>query len=104
MARTKSARFKNPPTGLAANVGRALGKLMAQRDRLARQLSGVEQEIEKVRASEAESGPLPPATRKRKAAANGGRAVSESSRRKMDDAARLRAAETRKPNKSATGR
>ncbi len=102
MARKQSARFKNPPTGLAANVGRALGKLMAQRDRLMNQLSGVEEEIEKARAAEAdtEPDPVPPSVRSRKTPAVSGRALSEASRRKLAQGAKQRAAATRTPNKS----
>lgn len=104
MARKKSTRFKNPPTGLAAYVGRALGKLMAQRDKLSRQLSGVEHEIESVRASVAASGPVPPLSRKRQAAATAStRSLSDASRRKMSDAAKRRWAATRTANKGGTG-
>lgn len=104
MARKKSTRFKNPPTGLAAYVGRALGKLVAQRDKLARQLSGVEREIENVRASVAVSGPMPPAARTRQTTAGASaRRLSEASRRKMSDAAKRRWAATRTANKGATG-
>lgn len=106
MARRKSTRFKNPPTGLAAYVGRALGKLMAQRDKLSRQLSGVEREIESVRASVAASGPMPPVSRKRQASAvtANARSLSDASRRKMSDAAKRRWAATRTANKGGTGR
>ena len=93
----KAGRFKNKPTGLAAFIGRTLGKLAAKRDRLARQLAGVDKEIADVRASVGRLPDVPgPPTGKagRKRAP-----MSEATRRKMADAARARWAAARKAGK-----
>ena len=94
----KSGRFKNKPTGLAAYVGRALGKLAAKRDRLARQLAGVDKEIADVRASVgsiAQKRPVPPQAARKATRAP----MSEATRRKMADAAKARWAAARKAGK-----
>jgi hypothetical protein len=87
----KQGRFKNKPTGLAAFIGRTLGKLAAKRDRLARQLAGVDKEIADVRASVGRlpSEPKVKAIRKRAP-------MSEVTRKKMADAAKARWAKVRK--------
>ena len=94
----KPGRFRNKPTGLAAFVGRALGKLAAKRDRLARQLAGIDKEIADVRASvgsiAATRAMSPQAARKAARAP-----MSEATRRKMADAARARWAAARKAGK-----
>jgi len=93
----RSGRFRNKPTGLAAFVGRALGKLAAKRDRLARQLAGVDKEIADVRASVgslASTRPVPQQARKAARAP-----MSEATRQKMADAAKARWAAARKAGK-----
>lgn len=98
MAKKKSARFKNKPTGLAAYIGRALGKLAAKRDKLARQLAGVEREISDVQKSVGSlspKAPVPPQAAKRTRAP-----MSEATRRKMADAAKARWAAARKAGKT----
>ena len=89
----KPGRFKNKPTGLAAFVGRTLGRLAAKRDRLARQLAGVDKEIADVRASVGRR-PDTPTVKTRKRAP-----MSEATRRKMADAARARWAAAKKAGK-----
>ena len=100
----KTSRFKNPPTGVAVSVGRALGRLMARRDKLMQQLSGVDEKIAEARAREAADvdSPVPPRVRSRAVA--GGRAVTESSRRTMETAARKRWPAVKRPNSKGTGR
>ena len=103
MAKKKQGRFKNKPTGLAAYVGRAMGKLMAKRDNLARQLAGVDREIADVRESlgrHAPAGPVPP---EKAAAKVSRRPMSEATRKKMADAAKARWAAARKAGKQRLG-
>lgn len=105
MAKKKTGRFRNKPTGLAAYIGRALGKLAAKRDNLARQLAGVEQEIESVRKSVgglAAPGPVPPAAA-RKATARKRAPLSDAARRKMADAAKARWAAAKKAGRTRLG-
>ena len=90
----KPGRFKNKPTGLAAFVGRTLGKLAAKRDRLARQLAGVDKEIADVHASVGRLPDKPKAQAARKRAP-----MSEATRKKMADAAKARWAAARKAGK-----
>lgn len=103
MAKKKSGKFKNKPTGLAAYVGRAMGKLAAKRDNLARQLAGVEREIADVRRSigaHEPKGPMPPT----KSAARAGRQpMSEATRKKMADAAKARWAAAKKAGRTKLG-
>lgn len=101
----KTSRFKNPPSGVAASVGRALGRLMARRDKLMQQLSGVDEKIAAARAEESsdDDSPVPPKVRTRVAVA-GGRAVSESSRRTMETTAKKRWQGVKRPNSKGMGR
>ena len=95
----KSGRFKNKPTGLAAYIGRALGKLAAKRDRLARQLAGVDKEIADVRESVGSLASKGVATLQRAARKTTRTPMSEATRRKMADAAKARWAAARKAGK-----
>ena len=102
MAKKKSGRFKNKPTGLAAYVGRAMGKLMAKRDRLARQLAGVDKEIADVRntlGGPGRKGPMPPHA----AAKVARKPMSEATRKKMADAAKARWAAVKKAGNQRQG-
>ncbi len=104
MAKKKSGKFKNKPTGLAAYVGRAMGKLAAKRDNLAKQLAGVEREMADVQDSlgrHAAKGPLPPA--KMAPMAAGRRPMSEATRKKMADAAKARWAAAKKAGRTKLG-
>ncbi len=105
MAKKKTGRFKNKPTGLAAYIGRALGKLAAKRDNLARQLAGVEQEIESVRKSVGTFGPAGPVPPDAVHTAAGGKRapMSEATRRKMADAAKARWAAAKKAGRTRLG-
>ena len=104
MTKKKQGRFKNKPTGLAAYVGRALGKLAARRDSLARKLAGVEREIADVQksvGSVAPRGPMPPQQ------GVAGKAVRppmpEATRRRMADAAKARWAVAKKAGRTKLG-
>jgi hypothetical protein len=94
----KPGRFKNKPTGLAAFIGRTLGKLAAKRDRLARQLAGVDKEIADVRASVGRLPDAPKAEAARKRAP-----MSEATRKKMADAAKARWAKVKKAGGTRQG-
>ena len=97
----KSGRFKNKSTGLAAFVGRTLGKLAAKRDRLVRQLAGVDKEIADVResAGKVADGPGP----SKRAAARKRAPLSAATRKKMADAAKARWAKVKKAGGNRQG-
>lgn len=103
-AAKKTARFKNPPTGVAVSVGRALGRLMAQRDKLMQQLTGVEEQIADAHASAARRADhlMPPEVSKATPAS--GRGASESSRRTMETATKKRWQAVKRPNSKGMGR
>ena len=105
MAKKTTARFKNKSTGLAAYIGRALGKLAAKRDTLARQLAGIEQEIESVRKSVGgfTEPRVAPAQATRPAVGKKRAPLSEASRRKMADAAKARWAAAKKAGRTRLG-
>jgi hypothetical protein len=104
VAKKKSARFKNRPAGIAAMIGRALGRLAAKRDRLARQLAGVDKEIAAVKASVDRAAKVPRTTARRApSAVSGKRVLSDATRRKMADAAKARWAAARQAGKKRLG-
>ena len=101
MAKKKSGRFKNKPTGLAAYVGRAMGKLMAKRDRLG-EAAGRRRQGNRGRAEHlgpSPAGPIPP----RKAATVARKPMSEATRKKMADAAKARWAAVKKAGNQRQG-
>lgn len=99
---------KQASSGIAAMVGRELGKLAARKDALARQLAAVEQEIAAVRESVTKALstreiPFPKANAKAKLRRAGRRALSAETRAKMAAAAKRRWAAAKKAGKNALG-
>lgn len=97
-------RKRSESGGIAAMVGRELGKLAARKDGLAKQLAAVEKEIAVVRDSvtkalSAREIPFPKARAKAKRA--GRRALSPETRAKMAAAAKRRWAAAKKAGKNA---
>lgn len=95
---------KSGSGGIAAMVGRELGKLAARKDALAKQLATVEREIAAVRDSvtkalSAREIPFPKV--KAKAKRGGRRALSAATRAKMAEAAKRRWAAVKKAGKNA---
>lgn len=97
---------KQGSSGIAAMVGRELGKLAARKDALARQLAAVEQEIAAVRESVTKAlntREIPFPKSKAKARRAGRRTLSAETRAKMAAAAKRRWAAAKKVGKNALG-